>query len=398
MIQKTENHITELCALSVKQRNDNEPLPQFSVRLIDSVGALENLIGEWNILLDESIHRNLFYDADYLVPAIKHFGEKQVKVLVVEAPRKSNPNGTPVLCGLVPIRQTRIYGMPLKTSQFWQHNHCYDCTPLLRHDCAEQVFRLIVQYLTDSEQNRLLSLEYVSNNSQFANLLTNFISENNRGCFFRDTFTRAAFKSECDLKTYQQLHISKNTRKKTNRLWRNLAKKGHVETIHISAAEDSERAIQSFLKLEMSGWKGKSGSALACNANEEAFFTEMVTRSMQNGKLSFFGLSLDGRPISLLCDLSSKAVSYAYKTAYDNQYSEFSPGFLAEFHNIENMYDCGVSLSDSCTASDNQTINRLWNSTIRFQHIVVPLRGGIASLATSLMPLIQQTGRIFHRR
>ena len=52
----------------------------------------------------------------------------------------------------------------------------------------------------------------------------------------------------------------------------------------------------------------------------------MVSRSAAHGKLSFLALRLDGIPIAMLCDLYSEGLGYSYKTVFDNELADFSPG------------------------------------------------------------------------
>jgi hypothetical protein len=138
------------------------PASKFRGRLIESVDELESLKSEWERLLDVSIHRNLFFDPDFLIPAIKHLADDSVKVLVIEAPQKSDANGPRVICGLLPLQKKRLYGLPLRGLESWLHDQCFDSTPLLRCDCAEQVLNFMLDVLAEHEKTAMLSLNMVS--------------------------------------------------------------------------------------------------------------------------------------------------------------------------------------------------------------------------------------------
>jgi hypothetical protein len=58
--------------------------------------------------------------------------------------------------------------------------------------------------------------------------------------------------------------------------------------------------------------------------------------------------------------------------------------------NVEYLHEAGVDLVDSCTAPDNETINRIWGGKLRFQDLVIPIGGNLSRWASAIMPLVQQ--------
>ncbi len=365
------------------------PKHDFHCRWIDSAEELEAIQSGWERLLDVAIHANLLFDPDFLIPAFKHLGDPSVRILVVEAPDKKNPAAAPVVCGLIPLQKKRIYGLPLSSLEIWQHDQCFDCTPLLRCDCAGEVLETVLDFLEINEKTSLLSLSFVSNEGEFSRVLTDVLRRRDGKPFLRESFTRACFQPEMDADTYKEQHVSKSIKKSVRRLNRRLEEQGEVSVITYHDNASSDELIEDFLRLEASGWKGEAGTALACDQQNQDFFKEMVTRSIQRGKLSFLTVNLDGQPISMLCDMYSRGVGYAYKTAFDDQMRDYSPGLMAELHNIDYMHELDLNLMDSCTDSENSTINRVWGGRIRFQSMVVPLHGKTSKWATALMPLMQ---------
>ncbi|MEM9412634.1 MAG: hypothetical protein AAGA30_16090, partial [Planctomycetota bacterium] len=96
-------------------------LPQldFEMLVIDSPDVLEEFVGPWNRLVETAVRPNPFFDPDFLIPAVRYLGDKHVEVLVVLAKPRLNPGGAAVICGLLPIRKTRIYGLPLSAIEIW---------------------------------------------------------------------------------------------------------------------------------------------------------------------------------------------------------------------------------------------------------------------------------------
>ena len=64
------------------------------------------------------------------------------------------------------------------------------------------------------------------------------------------------------------------------------------------------------------------------------------------------------------CNLTScdKHGSFAFKIAYDENYSKFSPGVLLELKNIHHLFKQSPPLAwmDSCADPDHPMIDHLW--------------------------------------
>ena len=174
---------------------------------------------------------------------------------------------------------------------------------------------------------------------------------------------------------------------------RRLREHGDFQVRITDKGSNFQSFTERFLELESSGWKGKEGTALACQRSSQQFFEEMVNRSAAENRVSFLTLELDGRPIAMLCDLYADGLGCAYKTAFDESYSQFSPGLLAEFKNIEYLHAGRIQLMDSCTDPDNASLNRIWKDRLRYQSVVVALHGGLPKFATSIMPWLQSVSR-----
>ena len=395
MIQKL--HTRQSCSTARAEAAVDSPQGSFRGRLITSVDELESLKTAWERLLNVSVHRNLFFDPDFLIPAFKHLADETVSVLVIDAPSKVDPSGPRVICGLLPLKEKRIYGLPFRGQESWLHDQCFDSTPLLRCDCARDVLNFMLDFLTQTQQTALLGLDVVSNEGEFANILTEVLNSRRSTPFYRDSFVRASFQPELDFETYLQLNISKRMKQNFRRLGRRLEERGEVSISCSRDQESNQDYIEQFLELEASGWKAESGTALRCRESTRDFFCEMVTRSLANKKLKFLSVNFNGKPISMLCDLYSDNFGYSYKTAIADDMKEFSPGLMAEIHNIQNMHENDVQFSDSCTLPNNELINRIWKGRTRFQSLVVPLRGRLSHWATATMPMMQQLSRTFSR-
>ncbi len=371
------------------------PEHSFAGRLIQSADQLETLVEPWRRLIDTSVRPNPFFDPDFLIPAIRHLSDGNTSVLVIDAPQRTFPQGPRVICGLFPVVKKRFYGCPISCLEIWKHDQCFDCTPLIRHDCAAEVLEFSFAFLAGQRKTNLLSMNTVAGEGPFANLLSDNFYRNTRTVFHRDEFTRSCFRPMTDAETFIHSKVSKNTRKGTQRLSRKLSAQGDLVT-QVSTAYN-EPWIEELLRLESAGWKGQSGTSLASNQPTNRFFCEMAQRMWNHERLIISRTSFNDRPISMFCDLIHQGQGAHFKTTFDESFREYSPGLIAEFANIERLHEANIEFVDSCADPDHSMMNRVWPDRVRYQSLVVAIGGPVSRLAAAMFPLMQVAGRLLKK-
>jgi hypothetical protein len=155
--------------------------------------------------------------------------------------------------------------------------------------------------------------------------------------------------------------LEKKRRKEWARQQRRLAERGRLETRLAEGADGVER----FLALEAKGWKGARGTALAADPRRLGFARAMLGAFAVSGRLQIHELALDGSAIAIGVVLRDGARAFYWKTAYDEEFAEFSPGVqltLALSRRLER--DPGLALVDSCALQDHPMIDRIWPGRI----------------------------------
>ena len=116
------------------------------------------------------------------------------------------------------------------------------------------------------------------------------------------------------------------------------------------AADDAglDRWIDTFLALERAGWKGREGSALACDPRKEALFRAALGGAAAAGRLERLSLMLDGRAIGMLVNFLCPPAAFSFKTAYDERYARYSPGVLLQRENLALLTRDDIAWTDSC--------------------------------------------------
>ncbi len=392
MIQDFNQNISLPNEIALGPTSESDrPRSFYDAHWIDSVDQLEELSKPWQRLTEQAIHKNLFMHPAFFLPAFKHLQHEDVKVLAIDAPRVARPDGPRVLCAMIPLVKKRFYHLPLTCLETWSHDQSFDNTPLVRRDCAESVLKFVFKVLARKKIS-LLSFDTITANGELHEVLTKILDTQGRTVFNRDRFERACLVPSESSDSYLKENSSKKVLKNARRMERRLGESGELSLITSNENSDLDALAVQFLDLEAAGWKGREGTALRSNQDTREFFQEMVARHRAGTQqIVFHSLLLNDHPVAMICDLYAGQVGFSYKTTFDEEYSSFSPGLLAELKNIEFMHRAGVKYMDSCTSPDNEMINRLWGQRLEFQSLVIALQGQIPKFATLAMPLLQST-------
>ena len=124
------------------------------------------------------------------------------------------------------------------------------------------------------------------------------------------------------------------------RTQKELDKLGRVSFQHRSSADPE--ALARFFQLEASGWKGREGTAIACDPGTRLFFELVATAASRDGYFSLDFLELDGKPIAAHFAMVWNGRYLLLKAAYDESYSRCGPGHLIVLEVLRNLGPSGI--------------------------------------------------------
>jgi CelD/BcsL family acetyltransferase involved in cellulose biosynthesis len=151
-------------------------------------------------------------------------------------------------------------------------------------------------------------------------------------------------------------------------------------------------AVEDFLALEASGWKGRQGTAFLSNAQHAAFLRATVTALAAQGAVTIDALTVDGRPVSMQIILRSGRAAFTWKTAFDEDFGDFSPGMLLlEDYTATFLADPGIAYVDSC-ALDDTSYMAVWTERQSIANLWLDARPG-GSLAFRSLSALQKSYR-----
>jgi Acetyltransferase (GNAT) domain len=367
----------------------------FVVSLTD-FDRLEDYAMAWEELARSALEPNPFYEAWMLIPALRFLGKDQsLQLVLVFAENQGRPDGPPVLCGVFPLeRKPRYKGLPISVLSLWKHLYCFLCTPLVRADRARECLSAFFDWLAADSESPLVEFNYVSGEGPFHQALVDCLNERASLSFVSDIYNRALFKPQASADLYLRAAMSREHRKDVMRRTRRFSEEGRVEMVALERETDLDAWLEEFMRLEFNGWKRGHGGAFGSKQEYRNYFTAVAKEAFRRGRLMMLGLRLDDQPIALKCNFLAEGGGYAFKIAFDESYSRFSPGFLLEIENIRRLHARPeIEWMDSCAVPVHFMINRLWLDRRTIQTLLVSTGKRSGDLAVSLMPLIRWVNR-----
>jgi len=379
---------------------DPDPAAAAAAGLSVSVVGADELAGlrpAWETLAESALEPNVFYEPWMLLPALRAFGAGAgLRLVAVRGPDPARPRAAPLLHGLFPL-QRRRYRRLFPCLRLWQYPHCFLCAPLLRAASADAALTAFLDWLAASPYRRgLLELNLVPGDGPLHRCLSDLLSRRGVTPFVAGAWTRAVQRPAADADAYLRGVLSGDGRRALKRRAARLADLGPVEWVAPPPGGDVRPWLEGFLKAEAGGWKGRQGTALACDAAGRAFFLEAAAEAFRRGRLMLFTLRVGGTAVAWRCNLLAGGACFAFKTAYDEAFARHSPGALLEAENVRRLHALpGRPWMDSCTDPDNELLNRMSNDRRLMQSLVVAAGPGWPEWLVASLPLLRRARRSF---
>jgi hypothetical protein len=311
---------------------------------------LQAIADEWRALSARAREPNVFYDPAFALAAAPVFGGGVGAGLVWLGAR---------LVGFFPARiEPRRYGFYVPVLVGWTHPYAPLGTPLVAGEVAEEAIIAWLEHLGDNvEMPGLFLLPLLPENGPFAAALNSAIGKRRHGWFGRH---QRALLAPPDRRNYLERATSGRTRKEWRRQRRRLEEKGALSLVTTGA---DAAALDDFLALEASGWKGRAGTAARTRPELRTFMQRATTDLGDRARVH--RLLVGDRPAAAAITLQSREYGWFWKIAYDESLSQFSPGVLLTRELTQRLLeDSSLGRVDSCATANHPMIDRLWQERL----------------------------------
>ncbi|QDW39611.1 GNAT family N-acetyltransferase [Bradyrhizobium sp. KBS0727] len=163
----------------------------------------------------------------------------------------------------------------------------------------------------------------------------------------------------------------KELRRQRNRL----AEHGAIRFDVARGSGDIAAALETFLTLEASGWKGQRGTALGQHAGDAAFIRRATLALAETGQCEIVTLRAGDTVVASAIVLRHQDRAFYFKLGVDERFAKFSPGVQLTLDLTRHLCaDPSVRLVDSTASPDHPMIDPIWRGRLAIGDVLIPLR------------------------
>ncbi len=305
-------------------------------------------LDSWDRLADRAVESNPFFESDFVRTAAAALGGDDVRLLIVE-----DETGW---IGCMPVNRRRLAGVAGLGST-WKHPYSFLGTPLVDRDRVDAFALALVERIRTRVPRRVLLLRRCGE-GPVLRAIRAAAAADSCAPVFEHLAERGAYRHR---PPDEQLGWMKSRRRsELKRQRRRLSEELESEVV-VRDRPDTEAAVDAFLALETSGWKGDEGTAMASEEGSAELFRKICGGFAATGRLRLRSLQAGERDLAMTCDIRAGDTVFGFKSAYDEDLSRFSPGVQLQAENFAHFdEEHDEALFDSCAEPGNESIQGLW--------------------------------------
>ena len=341
------------------------------MRIVSVRSLRPSEVKAWEELSARAAEPNPFFDPDFVIPAARLLDTPPPDLLVLDR------GGEWVGC--IPVGLTRVLGKRTALSG-WTHPYCHVGTPLVRRGHVGEFARALTERLEGWRQSSFMALRRAVDGGVVSAIRDAVRGSSSLDIIAEQKGERAAVKRRKNPESPLAALKPRRRREHAKRRRRLAEEMGAELTV---SDRCDEAAVEEFLELEASGWKGREGTAMAA-CNHDAWFREVCMELARRRRLQLLALEAEERTVAMQCNIRGGDVLFNFKVAFDERFKRHAPGIQLEVEAIRVFQETREErLMDSCAEPDNELINRLWRDRQPITSIVVGPGGATAGLTRS---------------
>ena len=278
------------------------------------------------------------------------------------------------LIGLVPvISMWRAYKIPLP-ALVAADPYGTLCTPLLDREMAEEAVTGILQQAREAGAHALI-FRATSLEGAAMKAFSDVLGRDGIAPLVLQSHVRASLDATCDADDMLRDALGAKKLKELRRQRNRLAEHGAVEFEVARTPADVASAIEAFLMLEASGWKGQRGTALSQDAGDAAFVRRATVALAATGQCEIVTLRVGATPVASAIVLRHQDRAFYFKLGVDERFAKYSPGVQLTLELTRYLCaDPAIRLVDSTAAPDHPMINPIWRGRLAIGDVLIPLQ------------------------
>ena len=359
----------------------NSLAPEYDVHCGPLHSASNPWRAQWVALLKSAVCENPFLHP-VLVDAGQTTGLNGRKVSILTLAREGQ------LEGLITFRPFSLRGLPFPDTATTELNdYHFNGAPLISQVRPAQSVAAWLATFGKGTVPRAWVLRNMHLESPFAGILREAAAQAGFGFQSAHRYQRPMLSRRFNnFDAHAKQVLSRRRLKDLRRNHRRLSEQGDVRLTHATHGADLTQALEDFLRMEASGWKGEAGTALLSTPATAAYARAALKGEASDGLVSIDRLFVDDTPIAASVNLQAGDTRFTPKCAIDEAYRRFSPGLLMEYLIIEAFYaQNNFKQMDSAITTSTHVVASLWNDEAPHGDIVVATTPWHAKAVTAVL-------------
>ena len=341
----------------------------------------------WRQLADRAVEPNPYFEPDFLSLSVRHFPGYAHTTLVLAQEGDE-------IKGLLPLVNVERRGLPPRTVA---RSHDYPtgvsslCTPLVDRACVDQVVGVLLDGLRTAAKDEgwpgIFSFDRIGDDGPVAESIRRVAGDVGLPVHVKDTWVRGAVNRTGRWDS----PVDGNRRREIGRRRRHLAKDSGAEVSVVERSLDPD-AVDEFLKMEASGYKGKEGGlAFSRTPETVAWFGEWRQRWAAAGRLVLLSLNVGDVSIAMQCFVRSGPGLFCFRIAFDEAYARYYPGAMLLFSSLEYLRDrTDAQWIDSCSDKNNGFFLGMLPERRKLSMLLIGTGGVLDRSLVSSLPTVER--------
>jgi len=340
------------------------------------VEVIEHWADEWRDLCNHSTHDQPFYRPEWIAAHIRAF-TPQAKIVLLTVTSEGK------LLFVLPLLQEWSFfsGVPVRKLRAPVNSHScrFDA---VRHSSSQGEAAVLAawEYLQNLRSWDLLEISDVLEESTISGLA---LAASKKGFHTVQvpSLTNPYVPIPPNAADLKKLPVNARLRGKLRHIRREIESHGGMTFHRIENADQA--TLDRFYELESAGWKGREGSAIACNSNTRKFYGEIAKSAERFGYLCIYTLELNGELLAAHFGLSHRGRYFSPKVAYNEKLPQYAGGHLIVSEILQDCSARGIAEYDITGVSDDWKMK--WTSQFLSKSVYYIFRRGLpGSLAHAL--------------
>ncbi len=325
--------------------------------------------GQWRVLAQRAVEPNGYY-----LPGWERAVSATARGRTDASALRAFDGSSARLIGLMPVislwRASKI-PLPALVSA---HPYGTLCSPLIDRDNSIEAATRLLQQAREAGAHALV-LNDVALDGAAMTSLKQVLKRAGLKPRILSSYIRASLDATQDGETLLREALGARKLKELRRQRHRLEEHGPVAFEIARRSDEIRPALETFLQLEASGWKGKRGTALIQHAGDATFIRRAVPALAETAQCEIVTLRAGPTPLAAGIVLRHQDRTFFFKLGIDERFAKYSPGVQLTLDLTRHLCaDPAIASADSTASADHPMINPIWRGRLAIGDVLIPLR------------------------